>query len=214
MAGKLICSHVSPFLWILLFITCAAKSRLLQRVITMTIEQGVFGPTAAQDAIIQAGMANRPQAATAGDESTAGSPPMIYSMKEGKYVEAPYTTETVTVQDGEGGTYQVTRKVYDTTALMYDKDGKLITDKNNSGGIDLADIVTPVLSTTSGTVITGGTTTTGGAAGTTGTGGVTVNTVADNSQTNNQSVNTYYTSLLSKSRNPIRDASVNTALPA
>jgi hypothetical protein len=182
--------------------------------IDVTKEQGVFGATAAQDAIIAAGMQNRPQAATAGDEYNAGSPPMIYSMKEGKYVEAPYTTETVTVQDGEGGTYQVTRKVYDTTALMYDKNGNLITDKNNSGGIDLADIVTPVLSTTSGTVITGGTTTTGGAAGTTGTGGVTVNTVADNSQTNNQSVNTYYTSLLSKSRNPIRDASVNTALPA
>jgi murein DD-endopeptidase MepM/ murein hydrolase activator NlpD len=182
--------------------------------IDTTVEQGVFGATAAQDAIIQAGVANRPQAATSGDEYNAGSPPMIYSMKEGKYVEAPYTTETVTVNDGEGGTYQVTRKVYDTTALMYDKDGKLITDKNKSGGIDLADIVTPVLSTTSGTVITGGTTTTGGAAGTTGTGGVTVNTVADNSQTNNQSVNTYYTSLLSKSRNPIRDASVNTALPA
>jgi murein DD-endopeptidase MepM/ murein hydrolase activator NlpD len=182
--------------------------------IDTTVEQGVFGATAAQDAIIQAGVANKPQAATAGDESTSGTAPMIYSMKEGKYVEAPYTTETVTVNDGEGGTYQVTRKVYDTTALMYDKDGKLITDKNNSGGIDLADIVTPVLSTTSGTVITGGTTGTGGAAGTTGTGGVTVNTVADNSQTNNQSVNTYYTSLLSKSRNPIRDASVNAGIPA
>jgi hypothetical protein len=182
--------------------------------IDVTKEQGVFGATASQDAIIQAGMANKPQAATVGDESTSGTAPMIYSMKEGKYVEAPYTTETVTVNDGEGGTYQVTRKVYDTTALMYDKDGKLITDKNKSGGIDLADIVSPTLSTTSGTVITGGTTANNGTAGNGTTGNVNVNTVADNSQTNNQSVNTYYTSLLSKSRNPIRDASVNTALPA
>jgi hypothetical protein len=182
--------------------------------IDVTKEQGVFGATAAQDAIIQAGMANRPQAATAGDESTSGTAPMIYSMKEGKYVEAPYTTETVTVNDGEGGTYQVTRKVYDTTALMYDKDGKLITDKNKSGGIDLADIVSPTLSTTSGTVITGGTTANNGTSGNGTTGNVNVNTVADNSQTNNQSVNTYYTSLLSKSRNPIRDASVNAGIPA
>jgi hypothetical protein len=173
----------------------------------------VYGGTTAEDLVITTGMANKPQAATSGDEYSSGTNPMVYSMKEGKYVEAPFTTETVTVNDGEGGTYQVNRKVYDTSILMYDKNGNPIYDKNKSGGIDLADIVTPTLSTTSGTIVTGGTTTTGGSG--TGAGGdVTVNTVADNSQTNNQSVNTYYTSLLSKSRNPIRDASVNAGILA
>jgi hypothetical protein len=181
--------------------------------IDTSITKGVYGGTTAEDLVITTGMANKPQAATSGDEYSSGTNPMVYSMKEGKYVEAPFTTETVTVNDGEGGTYQVNRKVYDTSILMYDKNGNPIYDKNKSGGIDLADIVTPTLSTTSGTIVTGGTTTTGGSG--TGAGGdVTVNTVADNSQTNNQSVNTYYTSLLSKSRNPIRDASVNAGILA
>ena len=187
--------------------------------IDVTKEQGVFGATAAQDAIISAGMANKRKEVSSyttggdGGGDTTTTPPMIWSMKEGKYVEAPFKEETVTVV-GEDGAYQVKQKVYDTTALMYDANGKLITDKNNSGGIDLADIVTPTLTTTSGT-ITGGTTTAAtSATGAGATGTVNVVTNADNSQRNSQSVNTYYTSLLSKSRNAIRDASVNAGLPA
>jgi hypothetical protein len=175
--------------------------------IDITKEQGVFGATAAQDAIISAGMANKRQEATSGDEYNAGTNPMIYSMKEGKYVEAPFTEKLVDVTDEYGNVSQIKQRVYDTTALMYDKNGVLISDKNSSGGIDLADIISPT-PTNSATIITGG-----NAAGSSSTP-VTVNTVADNSQTNNQSVNTYYTSLLSKSKNAIRDASVNAGLPA
>jgi hypothetical protein len=181
--------------------------------IDTTIEQGVFGATAAQDAIIMAGMVNKRQEATSGDEYNAGTNPMIYSMKEGKYVEAPFTEKLVDVTDEYGTVSQVKQKVYDTTALMYDKNGVLISDKNSSGGVDLADIVTPTLTTTSG-AITGGTTagaTTGTSAG--GQGTVNVVTTADNSQRNSQSINTYYTNLLSASRNPISDASVNAGMP-
>jgi len=180
--------------------------------IDVTKEQGVFGATPAQDALILEGRAHTPQAAVGADEYNAATPPMIWSAKEGKYVEAPFTEKMVSVTDDTGFTTQVKQKVYDANALMIDKNGKVIYDTNNNG-IDLADIVTPTLSTTSGT-ITGGTSV-AATTGTTGTtGNVNVVTNADNSQTNNQSVNTYYTSLLSKSRNAIRDADVNTALPA
>jgi hypothetical protein len=157
--------------------------------IDVTKEQGVFGATVAQDAIIAAGMANKRKA----EESTysggdAGSysttPAMVWSMKEGKYVEA-----------GDN-----------PNLLMYDKNGNPIYD-TNSNGIDIADIISATPSN-SATTITGGK-----AAGSSSTP-VTVNTVADNRQTNNQSVNTYYANLLSKSKNAIRDASVNTGLPA
>jgi len=174
--------------------------------IDVTKEQGVFGATVAQDAIIAAGLANKRQEATSGDEYTAGTDPMIYSMKEGKYVEAPFTEKMVDVTDEYGNVSQVKRKVYDTTALMYDKNGKLIYD-TNSNGIDIADIISATPSN-SATIITGG-----NATGSSSTP-VTVNTVADNRQTNNQSVNTYYANLLSKSKNAIRDASLNTGLPA
>jgi len=180
--------------------------------IDVTKEQGVFGATPAQDALISEGRAHTPQAAVGADEYNAATPPMIWSAKEGKYVEAPFTEKMVSVTDDTGFTTQVKQKVYDANALMIDKNGKVIYDTNNNG-IDLADIVTPTLSTTSGT-ITGGTTV-AATTGTTGTtGNVNVVTNADNRQTNNQSVNTYYANLLSKSRNAIRDADVNTALPA
>ena len=180
--------------------------------IDVTKEQGVFGATPAQDALISEGRAHTPQAAVGADEYNAATPPMIWSAKEGKYVEAPFTEKMVSVTDDTGFTTQVKQKVYDANALMIDKNDKVIYDTNNNG-IDLADIVTPTLSTTSGT-ITGGTTV-AATTGTTGTtGNVNVVTNADNRQTNNQSVNTYYANLLSKSRNAIRDADVNTALPA
>jgi hypothetical protein len=157
--------------------------------IDVTKDQGVFGATVAQDAIIAAGMANKRKeqedvysGGDAGSYST--TPAMVWSMKEGKYVEA-----------GDN-----------PNLLMYDKNGNPIYD-TNSNGIDIADIVSATPSN-SATTITGG-----NAAGSSSTP-VTVNTVADNRQTNNQSVNTYYANLLSKSKNAIRDASVNTGLPA
>ena len=152
-----------------------------------TKEQGVFGATVAQDAIIAAGMANKRKAEesvySGGDSGTySTTPAMVWSMKEGKYVEA-----------GDN-----------PNLLMYDKNGNPIYDTNNNG-IDLADIITATPSNSATTI-------TGGNAASSSSTPVTVNTVADNSQTNNQSVNTYYSSLLSKSRNPIRDASVNAAI--
>lgn len=157
--------------------------------IDVTKEQGVFGATVAQDAIIAAGMANKRKAEesvySGGMDGTySTTPAMVWSMKEGKYVAA-----------GDN-----------PNLLMYDKNGNPIYD-TNSNGIDLADIITATPSN-SATTITGG-----NAAGSSSTP-VTVNTVADNRQTNNQSVNTYYANLLSKSKNAIRDASVNTGLPA
>ena len=183
-----------------------------------TIDKGVFGGTAAEDVIITTGRQNTPQAATSGGEFDSATLPMVYSMKEGKYVEAPFVEKEVDViQENDYGmqsTIRVKQKVYTPNVLMLDKDGKAIYDKNNSGGIDLADIVTPTLTTTSATVTSGTTaaTSTSGATGTTGS--VNVVTNADNSQRNNQSVNTYYAGTLSKTKNPIKDAMLQTGLPA
>jgi hypothetical protein len=96
---------------------------------------------------------------------------------------------------------------------MLDKNGNPIYDTNSSGGIDLADIVKPTLTTSSSAIISGTAAATD-TAGTQKTGDVNVTTVADNKQTNNQSLNTYYTSMLSKTRNPIKDAMLQTAMPA
>jgi hypothetical protein len=181
-----------------------------------TIDKGVFGGTAAEDVIITTGRQNTPQAATSGGEFDSATLPMVYSMKEGKYVEAPFIEKEVDViQENDYGmqsTIRVKQKVYTPNVLMLDKDGKAIYDKNNSGGIDLADIVTPTLTTTSATVTSGTTaaTSTSGATGTTGS--VNVVTNADNSQRNNQSVNTYYAGTLSKTKNPIKDAMLQTGL--
>ena len=141
-------------------------------------------------------------------------------MKEGKYVEAPSEMKEVDVVDSDYGyATKVKRKVYTPDVLMLDKNGNPIFDKNKSGGIDLADIsVTPVSSTNINTFLAAAnpllrqlspysrTTET--------TTPVTVVTNADNSQRNNQSVNTYYASTLSKTKNPIKDAMLQTAMPA
>jgi hypothetical protein len=187
-----------------------------------SIERGVFGGTLAEDAIIMAGRTNAPQAATSSDSEwgSSSSPPMVYSMKEGKYVEAPSEMIEVDVVDSDYGyATKVKRKVYTPDVLMLDKNGNPIFDKNKSGGIDIADIsVTPILSTTLSTFLAAAnpllsqlspysrTTET--------TTPVTVVTNADNSQRNNQSVNTYYASTLSKTKNPIKDAMLQTAMPA
>jgi len=201
-----------------------------------SIERGVFGGTVAQDAMIVAGRANAPQAAVSsyGDYGGSDSPPMVYSIKEGKYVEAP--SEMKEVVDEDSYAYQrwgmgmanpptITKKVYTPGVLMLDKDGNPIFDRNNSGGIDLADItyVKPLSDTTTfmsaavpvlkDLMYPGATTATAATTATTTTP-VTVVTNADNSQRNNQSVNTYYASTLSKTKNPIKDAMLQTGMPA
>ena len=195
-----------------------------------SIERGVFGGTVAEDAIIMAGRTNAPQAAVSsyGDYGGPDSPPMVYSMKEGKYVEAPSEMKEVDVVDSEWGyATKVTRKVYTPGVLMLDKDGNPIFDRNKSGGIDLEDLYKPDYTVTSDRdattfmtaavpvlkdlMYTGATTATTGTATTTTP--VTVVTNADNSQRNNQSVNTYYASTLSKTKNPIKDAMLQTAMP-
>jgi murein DD-endopeptidase MepM/ murein hydrolase activator NlpD len=208
------------------------KDKLGTGKLDTSIERGVFGGTLAEDAIIVAGRTNAPKAAVNNNDGYgynysggADSPPMVYSMKEGKYVEAPSEMKEVDVVDDTNWgsfTRKVTKKVYTPGVLMLDKDGNPILDKNNNGSIDLGDIstsVTPVSDlkaayAASGSILKdlmypGATT------GTTGTtGAVTVNTVADNSQKNNQSVNTYYASTLSKTKNPIKDAMLQTGMPA
>jgi hypothetical protein len=177
------------------------------------IEKGVFGGTTAEDAIIAAGRNNAPM--SIGGEvdqnsgAISGTTPMVYSMKEGKYVELP--TESVLVKGEDGLMYN--NRQYMPNVLMLDKNGNPIYDKNSSGGIDLADIVKPTLTTSSSAIISGTAAATD-TAGTQKTGDVNVTTVADNKQTNNQSLNTYYTSMLSKTRNPIKDAMLQTAMPA
>jgi hypothetical protein len=205
-----------------------------------SIERGVFGGTAAQDAMIVAGRANAPKAAVdspdhgmGGFSYGADSPPMVYSIKEGKYVEAP--SEMKEVVDENSWAYQrygnsmlnvptTTKKVYTPGVLMLDKDGNPIFDRNNSGDIDLADLtyVKPLSDTTTflsaavpvlkDLTYTGSTTATTGTTATTTP--VTVVTNADNSQRNNQSINTYYASTLSKTKNPIKDAMLQTGMPA
>jgi hypothetical protein len=177
------------------------------------IEKGVFGGTTAEDAIIAAGRNNAPM--SIGGEvdqnsgAITGTTPMVYSMKEGKYVELPAENF---LYEGEDGLMYNSRR-YMSNVLMLDKNGNPIYDTNSSGGIDLADIVKPTLTTSSSAIISGTAAATD-TAGTQKTGDVNVTTVADNKQTNNQSLNTYYTSMLSKTRNPIKDAMLQTAMPA
>jgi len=176
------------------------------------IDKGVFGGTTAEDAIIVAGRNNAPKSVGGTTDeyyNVTGAAPMVYSMKEGKYVELP--TESVMVEGEDGKPTSI--RQYMPNVLMLDKNGNPIYDTNSSGGIDLADIVKPTLTTSSSAIISGTAAATD-TAGTQKTGDVNVTTVADNKQTNNQSLNTYYTSMLSKTRNPIKDAMLQTAMPA
>ena len=119
--------------------------------------------------------------------------------------------------------FQLTFEEESHKYTMLDKDGNPIFDRNNSGGIDLADLtyVKPLSDTTTfmsaavpvlkDLMYPGATAATTTATTTTP---VTVVTNADNSQRNNQSINTYYAGTLSKTKNPIKDAMLQTGLPA
>ena len=190
-------------------LTSALKSK-----IDTSVSAGVFG-TVEQDKMLADYKYNKQQAETmtAGTEATDGTyvAPQVYSQKEGKYVEAPFTMVDQLGDDGFGNvnTYKV--KKYDTDVLMLDKDGNPIYDVDKSGGLNMADFVTPAKSTVSATVIASSAETAAGSA----TKGVTVNTVSDSSTTTtDQSQNTYYTGSVTTALNAISDASVNTGMPA
>ena len=131
--------------------------------------------------------------------------PQVYSQKEGKYVEAPFTMVDAESIDDAGNIHKYKNKVYTPDVLMLDKNGNPIYDVDKSGGLNTADFVTPAKSTVSATVIASS----AEVAGASATKGVTVNTVSDNSSTTtDQSQNITYTSMLSTARNPLTDTEV------
>jgi murein DD-endopeptidase MepM/ murein hydrolase activator NlpD len=183
-------------------LTSSLKSK-----IDTSVSSGVFG-TVEQDKMLADYKFNTKMAEQyiQGESSSDYIAPQVYSQKEGKYVEAPFTMVDQLGDDGFGNvnTYKV--KKYDTDVLMLDKDGNPIYDVDKSGGLTMADFVTPAKSTVSATVIASS----AEVAGASASKGVTVNTVSDNSSTTtDQSQNITYTSMLSSSRNAITDSSVN-----
>ena len=131
--------------------------------------------------------------------------PQVYSQKEGKYVEAPFTMVDAESTDDAGNIHKYKNKVYTPDVLMLDKNGNPIYDVDKSGGLNTADFVTPAKSTVSATVIASS----AEVAGASATKGVTVNTVSDNSSTTtDQSQNITYTSMLTTARNPLTDTEV------
>jgi hypothetical protein len=181
-------------------LTSSLKSK-----IDTSVSSGVFG-TVEQDKMMADYQFNKQIAeqTTYDSEASSGNyqAPQVYSQKEGKYVEAPFTMVDKVGDDGTN-TFTYQAKKYDTDVLMLDKDGNPIYDVDKSGGLNMADFVTPAKSTVSATVIASS----AEVAGASASKGVTVNTVSDNSSTTtDQSQNITYTSMLSSSRNAISDA--------
>jgi len=190
-------------------LTSSLKSK-----IDTSVSAGVFG-TVEQDKMLADYKYNKQQAEQTTSEGEGGTSyytaPQVFSQKEGKYVEAPSTMVDQKVTDEYGTESVIKVKKYDTDVLMLDKDGNPIYDVDKSGGLNMADFVTPAKSTVSATVIASSAETASGSA----SKGVTVNTVSDNSSTTtDQSQTVNYTSMLSSSRNAISDASVNAGMPA
>ena len=188
-------------------LTSSLKSK-----IDTSVSSGVFG-TVEQDKMLADYKFNTKMAEQhiQGESTSDYIAPQVYSQKEGKYVDAPFTMVDQLGDDGFGNvnTYKV--KKYDTDVLMLDKDGNPIYDVDKSGGLNMADFVTPAKSTVSATVIASS----AEVAGASATKGVTVNTVSDSSTTTtDQSQNTYYTGSVTTALNAISDASVNTGMPA
>ncbi len=184
----------------------------LKSKIDTSVSAGVFG-TVEQDKMLADYKFNKKieeQTVNEGDQGTITTAPQVYSQKEGKYVEAPFTlVDRESVDEyGMGTKYQV--KEYTPNVLMLDKDGKPIYDVDKSGGLNIADLVTPAKSTVSATVIANSAEAAAGSA----SKGVTVNTIADNSSTTtDQSQNITYTSLLSSAINPLTDTAMNAGIP-
>jgi hypothetical protein len=194
---------------------------------------GVYADSVAASNLIQAKLTalqqNRPYDPTDSEGNVSG-PRMIWSMKDGKYVEAPVTTESVTGPDGE--VYTVRRFVPGVIGL--DDQGRPIIDMNANDSADLAEIQAHVNANypdLSSTVSTSGTgpsvtvtpTSTGSILAPTSRAGRTstitgmdasTNSAVVNSgnQTDNSmTVNNYNT--LTSSGDPWRTNSTNTALP-
>jgi hypothetical protein len=138
--------------------------------IDTSISTGVFG-TAEQDKMMSDYTAHKLQMETSGDEYTSATPRMVWSQKEGKYVEAPFTMEEREgVYDEGGGTYKYKVKQYTPNVLMLDKNGNPIIDTDASGTLDMAEIPTTVNSSAASgslTVTSAGATTTASGAGST-----------------------------------------------
>ena len=184
-------------------LTSSLKSK-----IDTSVSSGVFG-TVEQDKMLADYKFNKQQAEQTVNQTESGGgdyiAPQVYSQKEGKYVEAPFTMIEGQGIDDSGQTYTTKTKQYDTDVLMLDKDGNPIYDVDKSGGLNMADFVTPAKSTVSATVIASS----AEVAGASASKGVTVNTVSDNSSTTtDQSQTVNYTSMLSSSRNAITDTEV------
>ena len=147
--------------------------------IDTSITAGVFG-SAEQDKMMSDYTAHKLQMESGGDEYNASTPRMVWSQKDGKYVEAPSTM--VTSYDADNN--QVKTKVYTPGVLMLDRNGNPIMDTDGNGTLDMAEIPTTVNSSApsgSLTVTAGGSTTT-----TSGAGGSTV--VANSGNTTDNSV--------------------------
>jgi hypothetical protein len=107
--------------------------------IDANVKAGVYADTVAASNLIEAQMnalrTNAPYSPTDSEGNTTGAR-MIWSMKEGKYVEAPFTTTSVT--DGEGNVSTV--KTYTPNIIGIDEKGLPIYDTNNNDSADAADI--------------------------------------------------------------------------
>jgi hypothetical protein len=180
----------------------------LKSKIDTSVSAGVFG-TVEQDKMLADYKFNKKieEQYNQGENSSNDSyiAPQVYSQKEGKYVDAPSTMVDQTGVYDDGTSYTFKQKVYTPGVLMLDKDGNPIYDVDKSGGLNLADLVTPAKSTVSATVIANS----AEVAGASASKGVTVNTISDNSsQSTDQSQNITYTSMLSSARNAITDTEV------
>ena len=138
--------------------------------INTSISTGVFG-TAEQDKMMSDYTAHKLQMETSGDEQNGATPRMVWSQKEGKYVEAPFTMEDREgIYDEGGGIYKYKVKQYTPNVLMLDRNGNPIIDTDASGTLELAEIPTTVNSSAASgslTVASAGTTTTTSGAGST-----------------------------------------------
>ena len=149
--------------------------------IDTSITAGVFG-SAEQDKMMSDYTAHKLQmeGTTQDGDNYNSTPRMVWSQKDGKYVEAPSTM--VTSYDADNN--QVKTKVYTPGVLMLDRNGNPIMDTDGNGTLDMAEIPTTVNSSApsgSLTVTAGGSTTT-----TSGAGGSTV--VANSGNTTDNSV--------------------------
>ena len=149
--------------------------------IDTSITAGVFG-SAEQDKMMSDYTAHKLQmeGTTQDGDNYNSTPRMVWSQKDGKYVEAPSTI--VTSYDADNN--QVKTKVYTPGVLMLDRNGNPIMDTDGNGTLDMAEIPTTVNSSApsgSLTVTAGGSTTT-----TSGAGGSTV--VANSGNTTDNSV--------------------------